>query len=200
MNIFLEIIFQFKLKLFSLRECIVKKKYRKDLKRFGRNSNIIFPLEMLGKENISIGDNVQIAYRCRLAAVPHTKSPICELIIKDGCLIGNFNHIYATKRILLEENVLTADRVYISDNIHGYSAVNIPILAQPIVQKKEVVIGAGSWLGENVCVIGASIGKNCVIGANSVVTRDIPDFCVAVGAPARVVKKYNHITGIWEKC
>lgn len=200
MNIFLKIVFCLKAKLFKLRKYIAKKEYQKGLKSFGENSNIASPLEILGKENISIGNNVQIAYKCRLAAVPHTISPICELIIKDGCLIGNFNHIYATSRILLEENVLTADRVYISDNLHGYSAVNIPILAQPIVQKKEVIIGSGSWLGENVCVIGASIGKNCVVGANSVVINDIPDFSVAVGAPAKVVKRYNCITGIWEKC
>lgn len=200
MNIIIKIVFFFKTGLFNLKKYIAKKGYQKDLKSFGENSNIASPLEMLGKKNISIGNNVQIAYKCRLAAVPHTKSPICELIIKDGCLIGNFNHIYATKRILIEENVLTADRVYISDNLHGYSAINTPILAQPIVQKKEVVIGSGSWLGENVCVIGASIGKNCVVGANSVVINDIPDFCVVVGAPAKVVKRYNCITGSWEKC
>jgi acetyltransferase-like isoleucine patch superfamily enzyme len=61
------------------------------------------------------------------------------------------------------------------------------------------VIGEGSWLGENVCVIGASIGKHCVIGANSVVTKDIPDYSVAVGIPAKVIKKYNFNKCEWEK-
>jgi acetyltransferase-like isoleucine patch superfamily enzyme len=56
----------------------------------------------------------------------------------------------------------------------------------------------GAWLGENVCVIGASIGKNSVIGANSVVTKNIPDYCVAVGSPAKVIKKYNVEKQIWE--
>ena len=114
-------------------------------------------------------------------------------------MIGNFNHIYSTHSIILHKDVLTADKVYISDNIHGYEDINIPIRKQPIVQKKEVEIGEGSWLGENVCVIGAKIGKHCVIGANSVVTKDIPDNCLAVGSPARVIKKYNFEKKEWIK-
>ena len=66
------------------------------------------------------------------------------------------------------------------------------------------MIGEGSWLGEHVCVIGASIGKHCVIGANAVVVHDIPDYSVAVGAPARVIKKFNEDSNSWvminEKC
>ena len=70
------------------------------------------------------------------------------------------------------------------------------------VQKKQVenvIIGDGTWLGENVCVIGAKIGKNCVIGANSVVTKDIPDYCVAVGVPAKIIKRYCFENNKWIK-
>ena len=94
---------------------------------------------------------------------------------------------------------MTADKVYISDNLHGYEDIHTPIHRQPIVQNGTVEIGEGSWLGENVCVIGANVGKHCVIGANSVVTRNIPDYSVAVGVPARVVKRYNFETKLWEK-
>ena len=80
--------------------------------------------------------------------MPLTGYDNCKLEIKDGVNIGHFNHIYATKSIIIEENVLTADRVYISDNLHCYEDINIPIKQQPIIQKKEVIIGAGSWLGE----------------------------------------------------
>lgn len=59
-------------------------------------------------------------------------------------------------------------------------------------------IGEGTWLGENVCVIGAKIGKHCVIGANSVVTKDIPDYSIAVGAPARIIKQYNFKENVWK--
>jgi len=99
----------------------------------------------------------------------------------------------------LEENVLTADRVYISDCSHGYSDVAVPVCKQAVVQKKSVRIGEGSWLGINVCVLGANVGKHCVIGANSVVTKDIPDYCVAAGSPARVIKRFDMVSGLWRK-
>ena len=106
--------------------------------------------------------------------------------------------IYCTSNITIEKDVLTADKVYISDNAHSYEDVNLPIWQQPIKQLKSVVIGEGSWIGENVCIIGASVGKHCVIGANAVVTKDIPDYSIAVGIPARVIKKYNSEKQIWE--
>lgn len=119
------------------------------------------------------------------------------MIIGEGCAIGDFNHIAAVRRVVLGKNVLTANRVYISDNCHGYDDIHVPIMHQPVKFKAEVLIGDGSWIGENVCVIGAKIGKNCVIGANSVVIDDIPDHSVAAGAPARVIKKYDISTNRW---
>lgn len=58
-------------------------------------------------------------------------------------------------------------------------------MKQPIIQKGTVEIGEGSWIGENVCIIGAHIGRHCVIGANSIVTKNIPDYSIAVGTPAK---------------
>lgn len=161
-------------------------------------SRVIKPLKVDGAKNIFIGKKVVIQYKTWLAAVPLTGKD-AKLIIEDGCVIGNFNHIYSTHSVILHKDVLTADKVYISDNNHSYEDINIPIRKQPIIHKNEVEIGEGSWLGENVCVIGAKIGKHCVIGANSVVTKDIPDYCVAVGTPARVIKKYNFEKKEWIK-
>ena len=178
---------------------LVKNVYYKCIfKNFGWMSIIRSPLEINGAKNIWIGDKVRVEYKSWLAAVSKTGQK-AELIIEDGCTIGHFNHFYATQSIILHKYVLTADKVYISDNLHGYEDINCPVLQQPIKQIEFVEIGEGTWLGENVCVIGAKIGKHCVIGANSVVTRDIPDYSVAVGAPARVIKQYNKITNNWER-
>lgn len=173
--------------------------YKSQFKYFGNKSSVLFPLDLNGIENISIGNHVHVAYKTWLAAVAHTRESKCELIIGDGTCIGNFNHIYATKSIVIGKNVLTADKVYISDNLHSYDDVTLPIMNQPIKQIANVIIGEGTWLGENVCVIGAKIGRNCVIGANSVVTNDIPDYCVAVGSPARVIKRYCFEENKWLK-
>ena len=174
-------------------------KYKILLAQFGKKSYIVSPLQIDGYKNIKIGNNCMINYKSWLAALPLTGFDSCELFIDNGVIIGHYAHIFATKCIHICGNVLIADHVYISDNIHGYEKVNVPIKDQPIVQKNEVRIGENSWLGENVCVIGARIGRNCIVGANSVVTHDIPDYCVAVGSPAKVIKKFNFTTQKWEK-
>lgn len=156
-------------------------------------------LRIDGKQKISIGKGVIIQQMTWLAAVPLTEALKCHLSIGEGTIIGNFNHIYATGEITIGKQVLTADKVYIADNQHGYVDVLTPIMLQPIRQLPPMFIGDGTWLGENVCVLGVSIGRNCIIGANSVVTKEIPDYCVAVGSPARVIKKYNTETKQWEK-
>jgi acetyltransferase-like isoleucine patch superfamily enzyme len=165
----------------------------------GKRSRLFEILKLDNPQNIYIGSNVKIYKFTWLAASPLTGAGKCRLVIGDGTNIGNFNHIYATSSIYIGKNVLTADKVYISDNLHSYENVELPVIRQPIKQINDVIIGDGAWLGENVCVVGCSIGKGSVIGANSVVTKDIPDFCVAVGAPAKVIKKYNAITQCWEK-
>lgn len=151
-----------------------------------------------GKRNIKLHKGVVIQRGSWLGAVPLT-GRICTLEIKDGTVIGNYNHIYATSNIIIEEKVLTADKVYISDCSHRYENPMIPIIDQGVKQLPDIIIGKGSWIGENVCIIGASIGRNCVIGANSVVTHNIPDYSIAVGIPAKVVKRYNFETNKWER-
>lgn len=181
--------FRFFLKLF----------YKSSLGKYGKHSYINNPLRLDGKKNIIINDNVYVGYKTWLAALPLTGEKECKLILEDGVTIGHFNHIYATKRIVLEKNVLTADKVYISDNLHGYKDILTPIKNQPIIQNGEVTIGENSWLGENVCVLGVSIGKHCIIGSNSVVTKNIPAYCVAVGIPAKIIKRYCFVTKTWRK-
>ena len=182
--------------LFCIRviQCL---KWKFFFAEFGKKSQIISPLSLDGKENMIIGNRVYVGYKTWLAALPLTGEKECILELQDGVTVGHFNHIYATKKIVLERDVLTADKVYISDNLHGYEDINLPIKQQPIIQHREVVIGEGSWLGENVCVLGAKIGKHCVIGANSVVTKDIPDYCVAVGVPAKVIRSYDSSLNMW---
>lgn len=173
--------------------------YPISFRHFGKKSLILCPLQINGKKNISVGDHVVVGEHSWLAAMPLTDNDKPQLIFGNKCAIGHFNHIYATSEIIFEDSVLTADKVYISDNLHSYADVSKPIIEQPIKQLKKIRIGEGSWIGENVCIVGASIGKHCTIGANAVVTKDIPDYCVAVGAPAHVVKRYNERTQKWEK-
>lgn len=81
--------------------------------------------------------------------------------------------------------------MYITDCDHEYRNIDVSVINQGIVQRgQKVSIGGGSYIGINAVIVGnVKIGNHCVIGANSVVTKDVPDYCVAVGSPARVIKK-----------
>jgi len=161
-------------------------------------SAVYFSVKVQGKKFITIqkGSTIQ-RYGWLLALKIDNKIPI--LNIGQRCAIGDSCHITSVRKVIIEDDVLIANRVYISDNVHSFMDVGTPIIQQKVEFKNEVIIGKGSWIGENVCIIGAKIGENCVIGANSVVTKDIPDFCIAVGIPAKVIKKYNFDNKEWDK-
>ncbi|MFH1309467.1 MAG: acyltransferase [Candidatus Omnitrophota bacterium] len=110
-----------------------------------------------------------------------------ELIFGEGVQVEPVSHIAAVRRVVIDSDVYISSRVFISDNTHVFDDINTPIALQPIRFNSEVYIGKGSWIGQNVCIIGAKIGKNCFIMPNSVVLNDIPDYSVASGAPAVVV-------------
>ena len=168
------------------------------LKTFGRGSTIKLPCRLDGNSNISVGKRTFIQKNSWLYSVS-INSKVPHLEIGDNCVFGYNNHITCVESVVIGDSVLTANNVFISDNLHSYEDVSRPIIEQPVIFNNKVVIGSGSWLGENVAIVGASIGDNCVIGANSVVTHDIPDFSVAVGAPARIIKQFDKTQGIWKK-
>jgi acetyltransferase-like isoleucine patch superfamily enzyme len=170
--------------------------YKLSLAGLGRRSKLI-STKVEGSKNITIGADVYINDGGWLACLPLTGNQHCSLTIGDGTYIGRFCHIYATSRIGIGKKVLVADKVYIADNLHQFNEINKPVMDQPIKQTAEINIGDGAWLGENVCIIGASVGKQSSIGANSVVTKDIPDYCVAVGSPARIIKRYSFDKKEW---
>lgn len=169
---------------------------RKKIGELGSNC-IIGKYYCIEGKQVFIGNEVGIADGAWIKASYTLNNLDLKLIIKDGCKIGRFNEIYATKSIILEKKVLTAERVYISDNSHGFMNPDIPIMDQPLVQKNTVRIGEGSWIGAGVAILGSNIGRHCVIGSNSVVTHDIPDYSVAVGIPAKVIKRYDFETKSW---
>lgn len=110
-----------------------------------------------------------------------------------GSEIGERCRISIANSLEIGEKVLLSPNIYITDCDHEYRNIDIPVIDQGIVQKGQTVsIGDGSYIGINTVIVGnVKIGKHCVIGANSIVNKDIPDFCVAVGSPVKIVKKYN---------
>ncbi len=164
--------------------------FSKNFRQFGKKVFIESPDIIEGEKYISLEDNVYIGSMCWLLAYKQDKiNP--NLHISEGATIGRFSHIVALRNVIIEKNVLIADKVYISDNIHVYNELSTPIKNQQIDFKGDVIIGENSWIGENASIVGAKVGKHCVIGANSFVNKDIPDYSVVVGSPAKIIKTIN---------
>jgi acetyltransferase-like isoleucine patch superfamily enzyme len=157
--------------------------------RFGKRTVLMPPIRLLGEERIALGNGVFIGTDSWLQTLPDGDGQSAAISIGDGTSIVGACVISAVRSVRLEEDVLLARNVYISDHMHKYTQTDQPILAQGVEKIKPVLIKRGAWLGQNVVVCpGVTIGQGAVIGANSVVTQDVPDFSVAAGAPARVVK------------
>jgi len=161
---------------------------------FGNSSVICWPPNtILNEAHIAIGERTMFGPHVALSVgmvdgqeILH--SPVIR--IGDRCLIGRGSGIVAHFCIEIGDDVWTGHHVYITDQNHGYEDLSLPISRQS-QPERAVRIGNRSWIGHGSVVLpGVTIGHHVVIGANSVVTRDIPDYCVAVGAPARVVRRY----------
>ena len=128
----------------------------------------------------------------------HTRHSVLE--IGSNTLIGRDSTVTAINSVVIEDEVLTGPHVFIADYNHEYKNPYIPIKNQGNRARKgdRVLIEKGTWIGTNSVIVGnVHIGKNCVVGANSVVTKDIPDFCVVAGTPAKIIRKYDEISNSW---
>ncbi len=174
------------------------------LKDCGRNVVLKRGIKITHPASVSVGDNSYLSEFCWISMLSvnrQNNSPDVALkptvVIGDNCYIGRFAMFACMDEIRLGNDVMISDRVYIGDCNHGYSNRELPIKDQYMFSPGPVSIGDGSWLGINVAVMpNVSIGKGCVIGANSVVTRDVPDYHIAAGAPARVIKAVDERGGI----
>jgi acetyltransferase-like isoleucine patch superfamily enzyme len=106
--------------------------------------------------------------------------------------------ISAAQEVTIEDDVMFALNVLISDGMHGFENANEPYKYQKMWKVAPVLVKRGCWIGQNVVIMpGVTVGELSIIGANSVVTKSIPDRCIAIGAPARVVKTWDEHTQAW---
>ena len=166
---------------------------------------IRLPFDIRNRNNIRIGKGFTTGVGCRIAAFPLNENYSCCIEIGENVQINDYVHIAAVESIKIGNNVLIASKIYISDHNHGRyddedgdHPMSIPLHRKLIC--KPVVIGDNVWIGESVCVLpGVAIGEGCIIGALSVVTKNIPAYSIAVGSPAKVVKQYDFEQKKWKK-
>lgn len=147
-----------------------------------------------GHRHIHLQGSFVALARNRIEAIDrhHGEAYEPSIVFGDGVSMEYDCHIGAVHRVEIGRRVLIASRVYICDHSHGGTTaadMSIPPNQRPVVSKGPVIIEDDVWLGEGVCVMpDVRIGRSSIIGANSVVTHDIPPYSVAAGAPARVIR------------
>lgn len=161
---------------------------------FGEGSIICFPPNTIFNERyIHIGTGTMIGPQVTLSAgMAPGQQCISDPVVRigDRCLIGKGSGIVGHFSIEIGDDVWTGHHVYVTDQNHGYRDISVPISRQTMPERP-VTIGDGSWIGHGTVILpGAAIGAHVTIGANSVVTGVIPDRSVAVGNPAKVIKRY----------
>lgn len=171
--------------------------WRRRLQSFGRGSVIARPAWVVGGEAIRIGDEVTIWRHARLEAL-NTARNVTRIDIGDGTVIQPYVHIGAIESVHIGRGVLMASQVYVTDHDHDFRNLQEPVIENSRVLAAPVSIGDYVWLGERVMVLkGVTIGAHAVIGAGSIVTRDIPVGTIAVGTPARVIRRYDERACEW---
>ncbi|WP_454975766.1 acyltransferase [Capnocytophaga bilenii] len=173
---------------------------KKRFKHLGGRSFIDAPIK-ISKKHISCGSNVYIWKNSRIEAVTKWKNKIYfpDIIFEEGVSIQQNLHLTCAKKVFIGKNTAIVSNVTITDIIHLHTIPNIPVLQQDI-EVKEVYIDENSTIYSNVVILpGTFLGKNSIVGANSVVSGIFPDYCVIVGAPAKIIKRYCFEQQKWRK-
>jgi len=168
--------------------------------RLGSGSKIGFPRQLDGARHITIGAGTRIQPSAWLSAYEEYAGQrfTPRIVIGSNVYIGFFACITSIDEVRIEDDCVFSEFVYLSDHSHGFDPRNGPIGQQPLTRKGPVSVGANSFIGYHACVLsGVAIGRNCVVGANAVVTKSVPDFSMVAGTPARVIARFSHDSNRW---
>lgn len=186
----------------EIKRKVIWNKQRIGFQNFGDHSVFEEPLYTRNLQYASIGHHTIIKSGSRMQC-GDTFAGIKlnpRLSIGNHCAIGYYFTAFVYDQIVIGDNVLIADNVLITSENHGMLPESDLSYASQPLEVAPVTIGAGVWLSKNVSILpGVTIGEKSIIGANGVVTNDIPPYSIAVGCPARVIKQWNFEKHCWEK-
>lgn len=152
-------------------------------------------------KKIRIGKNVRIHDHARISCYTDYQGMKLnpKIIIGDDVYINAYALITAAGAITIEDHVIFGSHVTILDENHGLNPM-VPSYMDTKLEVSPVTIKEGAWIGNNVIILpGVTIGKKAVIGAGSVVTKDIPDYTIAVGNPAKPIKCFDLDEKVWKR-
>jgi len=162
---------------------------------FGWPSYIANPIYLKRLKRINLDKRVRILPHSRIEVV----SDDASITFEDNISIGQNFHITAGSNLVIKKNTTIAENVMITDIDHDYKAIGEHILDQEYIINK-TVIGENCLIGFGVVIqAGTILGKQCIVGANAVVRGIFPDYCVIVGVPGKIIKRFNPNSQKWER-
>lgn len=169
--------------------------YRFMFKNIGRRSVVFRPMFILNADCIEIGEHVTIRDGVRLEVVRDTYGGTPSLTIGANTHIEQNVHIVCHSRVAIGCNVTIAASCAVVDVTHPYTDISIPNIGDKIAEDSSYVeIGDGAFIGYGAVILpNVRVGLRAVVGANSVVTKDVPDFTIVGGVPARVIGSIREI-------
>lgn len=168
-------------------------------RKIGNSKNIFIArrVQMHGLNNIYIGNNCVIGEGTTLT-VNNRNISEKTLIIGNNSYIGRNNFIAVGAKIVIKDYCIFGNNCSIMSSDHDFNNPLIPYAISGILTAKSISIGVNCWFGINVSILGnITIGHGCVVGANTLITKDIPPFSLVIGNPSKVIKRYNFHTKKW---
>lgn len=185
--------------LLVFRQGFGSKKWKNRFEYFGNGADIAWPSLITGKGNISVGDRSIILSDSRIQVYNNLTGLNSKLKIGNHCYIGSHFCVLVGADIIIGNDVLIASYATIVSENHGINPESETPYMDQQLECKPVIIGDGSWIGDDVKILpGVTIGRKCILGAGCVVTHSIPDYSIVAGVPARIIKKYNFDSHQWE--
>lgn len=176
---------------YLIRRAYITARKRSLFKAFGNGSLLAPGVKLRTPAYVSIGKNTSIMSHCIIETCP-TDNCTPHMEIGDNISLGEYSHITCANKVVIGNGVLTGRFVLITDNSHGKltkEEADIAPLIRKIHSNGPVFIGDNVWIGDKATILpNVSIGKGCIIAANAVVTKDVPEFSVVAGVPARIIK------------
>lgn len=169
----------------------------------GRNVSLHFTSKVSRERapRISLGSSVSVGEYAWLNVATGNPNGDPTIVVEDNCIVAFGSILSARNRIHLERDVNVAQNVLIMDHNHAYEDVDVPIIEQGVTEGGRIRIGVGSWIGNGAVILCSrgelTIGRHCVVSANAVVMRSVPDYSVVFGTPATVIRQFDPEKRMW---